>query len=139
MSTNAQPQADAVSPRVNNERIDKGYEVVRYAELTGVPCPCGTAKRGFMDSDSVPFSFHVTTIAKTSRVHYHKRLTETYFVLECDEHSYLELDGERLPLQREMAVLIRPGTRHRAVGNVKVAIVAWPKFDPADEWFDDEE
>jgi hypothetical protein len=36
-----------------------------------------------------------------------------------------------------MAIVIPPGTRHRAVGKIKVAIVASPKFDPADEWFDD--
>lgn len=90
-----------------------------------------------MDYDAVPYSLHITTIATTARVHYHKRLTETYLVLECGEGSYLELDGKRLPLEPEMAVVIPPGTRHRAVGRIKVAIVVTPKFDPDDEWFDD--
>ena len=112
-------------------------EIVRYAEIEGTPCPCGSAKRGLMESSSVPYSLHLTTIAATARVHYHRRITETYLILECDKDAYLELDGERLPLQAEMAIVIPPGTRHRAVGKIKVAIVAWPKFDPADEWFDD--
>ena len=112
-------------------------EVIRYAEIEGTPCPCGSAKRGLMQSASVPYSLHLTTIAETARVHYHRRITETYLVLECGPEAYMELDGERLPLEPEMAIVIPPGTRHRAVGKIKVAIVAWPKFDPADEWFDD--
>lgn len=112
-------------------------EIVRYAELAGIACPCGTAKRGLMDSHSVPYSLHLTTIAATARVHYHRRITETYLILECEQEAYLELDGQRLPIEPEMAVVIPPGTRHRAVGKIKVAIVAWPKFDPSDEWFDD--
>ncbi|MGN6133272.1 MAG: cupin domain-containing protein [Aureliella sp.] len=112
-------------------------EVVRYADIPGTPCPCGSAKRGLMDSTSVPYSLHLTTIAETARVHYHRRITETYLVLECEAGSYLEVDGRQIPLEPEMAIVIPPGTRHRAVGKIKVAIVAWPKFDPADEWFDD--
>jgi mannose-6-phosphate isomerase-like protein (cupin superfamily) len=90
-----------------------------------------------MDSTSVPYSLHLTTIAETARVHYHRRITETYLVLECEAGSYLEVDGRQIPLEPEMAIVIPPGTRHRAVGKIKVAIVASPKFDPADEWFDD--
>ncbi len=112
------------------------YEVVRYRDLPGTPCPCGIAKRGFMESEGVPFSLHITEISMSARVHYHKRLTETYLILECDEGSYLELDNDRLPLEPQMAILIPPGTRHRAVGKIKVAIVAYPKFDPEDEFFD---
>lgn len=112
-------------------------EVVRYRELDGLPCPCGSAKRGLMESTIVPYSLHVTSIFADARIHYHRKITETYFILECDAQAYLELDGQRMPLEPEMAIVIPPGTRHRAVGKIKVAIVAWPKFDPEDEWFDD--
>jgi mannose-6-phosphate isomerase-like protein (cupin superfamily) len=90
-----------------------------------------------MESPGVPYSLHITEIAKTARVHYHKRLTETYLILQCDPGSYLELNGTQLALEPSMAILIPPGTRHRAIGTIKVAIIAWPKFEPADEWFDD--
>ncbi len=89
-----------------------------------------------MEVDSVPYSLHVTQISTDARVHYHRRLTETYFVLECEEEAAIELDGQIVPLKPQMAVLIHPGTRHRALGKMKVLIVATPKFDPADEWFD---
>lgn len=114
------------------------FEIVHFRDLPGTPCPCGTARRAFMESTAVPYSFHITQIESTSRVHYHREITETYLILQCDSNSYMELDGQRIPLEPEMAILIPPLTRHRAVGKVKVAIVAWPKFDPHDEWFDDE-
>ncbi len=116
--------------------ISGGYQVVDYNSLPGIPCPCGTARRGLMDVASVPYSLHVTQIEATAKTHYHKRLTETYFILECDSEAYLELNGERVPVVPYMAFAIHPGTRHRAVGKMKVLIVASPKFDPADEWFE---
>ena len=112
------------------------YEIVNYANLPGVACPCGTARRGLMEVDSVPYSLHVTQIEAAAKSHYHKRLTETYFILECDEGSFLELDGELVPVEPSIAIVIHPRTRHRAVGNMKVLIVVSPKFDPSDEWFD---
>jgi len=69
-----------------------------------------------------------------SRVHYHKKLTEIYFILEGK--GYLELDGERVNVKPMTGVMIKPGCRHRAVGDLRVAIVAIPAFDPEDEWFD---
>ena len=112
------------------------FELIDYQSLPGTPCPCGTARRGLMDVPSVPYSLHVTEISVDARVHYHKRMTETYFVLECDAEACLELDGQRVSVQPRTAVVIHPGTRHRAVGRMTVLIVVTPKFDASDEWFD---
>ncbi|MCR9291212.1 MAG: cupin domain-containing protein [bacterium] len=114
----------------------QAFEFLDYESLPGTPCPCGTARRGLMDVASVPYSLHVTEISEDARAHYHKKITETYFVLECDEDAEIELDGDRFPLKPSTAVVIHPGTRHRAVGKMKVVIIASPKFDPTDEWFD---
>jgi mannose-6-phosphate isomerase-like protein (cupin superfamily) len=62
--------------------------------------------------------------------------TETYFVLECEPGAAIELDGERVPVQKGVAVMIPPGVRHRAVGKMTILNVVVPPFDPADEWFD---
>jgi mannose-6-phosphate isomerase-like protein (cupin superfamily) len=48
----------------------------------------------------------------------------------------MELDDVSFAVRPGMCILIPPGVRHRAVGQMKVLIVALPKFDPADEWFD---
>lgn len=116
--------------------LPQSFEMIDFSELPGTPCPCGTARRGLMDVESVPYSLHLTEISVNAKTHYHKRITETYFILECDEEAALELDGELHPVKPRTAILINPGTRHRAVGKMTVVIVASPKFDPSDEWFD---
>lgn len=113
-----------------------GYEIVRFDELPGVPCPCGTARRGLTEVSDFPGTVHITEISADARRHYHKRLTETYYFLECGPDAQLELDDERIAVKPGMCVMIRPGTRHRALGIMKVLILVLPKFDPADEWFD---
>jgi mannose-6-phosphate isomerase-like protein (cupin superfamily) len=113
-----------------------GYEIVDFAKLPGVPCPCGTARRGLLDVEDFPGSIHVTEIAAEAKTHYHRRLTETYFVLDCAANAKMQLDDEVIDVHPGMCVMIRPGARHRAIGPMKVLIVVLPKFDPGDEWFD---
>lgn len=113
-----------------------GFELVDFAQLSGVACPCGTARRAFADVADFPGTVHVTEISVDARLHYHRRLTETYFFLECGPDAKMQLDGELIAVKPGMCVMIRPGTRHRAVGQMKVLILVLPKFDPEDEWFD---
>ena len=112
------------------------FEIVDFGELPGTPCPCGIARRGFAEADDFPATIHVTEIREDAELHYHKKLTETYFFLECEEDAKMQLNDEIVSVKPGMSVLIRPGTRHRAIGKMKVLIVVFPKFDSADEWFD---
>ena len=113
-----------------------GYEIVDFSSLEGTPCPCGTARRAFVDTVDFPATIHVTEIAVDARTHYHRRITEAYYFFECAADARMQLDDEIVPVQPGMAILIRPGTRHRAIGRMKVLIVAIPKFDPSDEFED---
>jgi mannose-6-phosphate isomerase-like protein (cupin superfamily) len=113
-----------------------GYEVIDFAEVPAVACPCGWARRALADVADFPGTLHVTEITADERMHYHRRLTETYFVLECQPGAQLQLDDQRIDLRPGVCVLIRPGVRHRAIGTMRVLILALPKFDPEDEWFD---
>lgn len=110
--------------------------VVDFADLTGVPCPCGTARRAFADVEDYPATIHVTDISVDAKLHYHKTLTETYYFLECDDDAKMQLDDEIIPVRVGMTIMIPPGVRHRAIGKMKILLVAIPKFDPADEWED---
>ncbi len=113
-----------------------GYEIADFSAITGVPCPCGTARRAFADVDDFPGTIHVTEIAADAKVHYHKTLTETYFFLECGPDAKMQLDDELVPVRPGTCIMIRPGTRPRAVGKMKVLIMVLPKFDSEDEWLD---
>ena len=110
------------------------YLVAQLDEIDPVPCPCGSARRGFAAADNPTATVHIVEISADSRTHYHKRLTEIYVILEGSGH--LELDGHRVAVRPMTAALIRPGCRHRAVGRMRVLNTCLPPFDPADEWFD---
>ena len=113
-----------------------GYELADFSQIQGVPCPCGTARRAFADVEDFSGTVHVTEICMSAKLHYHKQLTETYYFLECDADAQMQLDDEIIDVKPGMSIMIRPGTRHRALGQMKVLILVLPKFDPADEWFD---
>lgn len=114
----------------------KPYERVRFSSLPGVPCPCGIARRAFADVEDFPGTIHVTEISADAQLHYHRRLTETYYFLECEPGARMQLNDETVEVQPGDCILIRPGTRHRAIGKMNVLIVVFPKFDESDEWFD---
>lgn len=110
------------------------FQITHLADLTPVACPCGTARRAFLEDGDRVASLHVVEISAEARTHYHKRMTEIYYVLEGE--GQMELDGELHPVRPGDAVMIKPGCRHRAIGKLKVLNVPVPAFDPADEWFD---
>ena len=112
----------------------QNYMIADFADLEAVPCPCGSSKRAFATPENALATMHEVTIKKDSRTHYHKKMTEIYYVLEGEGH--IELDGENHPIKPSMAIFIKPGCRHRAVGQLKILNVPIPAFDPEDEWFD---
>lgn len=110
------------------------YLIAQLDEAPGVDCPCGVARRVFAAPENTTATVHLTDIRADAKVHYHKRMTEIYVVLEGE--GEIELDGERFPLKPLTAVMIRPGCRHRAIGKLRILNIPIPPFDPADEWFD---
>ncbi len=119
---------------MSESRSEKPYSIVRFDGLEPVKCPCGFSRRGFLEEPEGDVSLHLVDIAEDSKPHYHRRLTEVYFVLEGE--GEIELDGRKFPVRPGTAVKIRPGCRHRALGRMKILNVVVPRFDPNDEWFD---
>ena len=112
----------------------KRYSVVHFSEVDPVPCPCGSTRRAFTEDPDQIASIHLVDISEDAQTHYHKKLTEIYYVVEG--HGEMELDGQRVPVQPGSTILIKPGCRHRAIGKMKILNVPIPAFDPKDEWFD---
>lgn len=110
------------------------YSVVHLDDVTAVPCPCGMSQRAFTDDPDQIASLHVVDISVDARTHYHKKLTEIYYILEGT--GQMELDGELVDVGPGSTVLIKPGCRHRAIGKMRILNVPVPAFDPEDEWFD---
>jgi len=103
-------------------------------DLEAVKCPCGLARRGLKRPENDVATLHLTEISEDAREHYHKNMCEIYFVLEGE--GEIVLNGERHPVKPGSTVLINAGTRHKAVGKLKVIVVVIPPFDPQDEFFD---
>ncbi len=112
----------------------KKYRVARLDEIDAIPCPCGKTRRAFVAEDNPIATLHLVDISRDSRAHYHQAITEIYLVLEGQGH--MELDNDIIQLEPMTAVLIKPGCRHRAVGNLRIVNIAVPAFDPHDEWFE---
>lgn len=112
----------------------KNYMISQIDQVEPVRCPCGFARRSFATPDNKVATLHMVDIQQDSQVHYHKKMTEIYVVLEGE--GFMELDGERIPVRPMTSIFIKPGCRHRAVGKLKIINVPIPAFDPHDEWFD---
>ena len=111
------------------------YLIEQLDEMETLQCSCGTTRRAFVTPDNQVATMHLVDISKESRTHYHKKLTEIYLILAGEGH--MELDGESIPVKPMTTILIKPGCRHRAVGNMRIVNIPVPAFDPEDEWFDD--
>ena len=110
------------------------YMIANFDDIDAVRCPCGFSRRAFVSPDKPAATMHVVDIQQDARVHYHKKLTEIYFVLEGE--GEMELDSQRVPVKPFTAIFIKPGCRHRAVGKMRIVNVSIPAFDPEDEWLD---
>ncbi len=111
----------------------KNYRIVDFDQVPGVACPCGTAHRAFADVAGFPATIHRTEIVGDAKPHYHRTLTETYYVLDCASDARMQLGDELVSVKPGICVMIPPGVVHRAVGRMTVLIFVLPKFDPADE------
>ena len=110
------------------------YMIAKFDDIDTVKCPCGFSRRAFVSPDNQVATMHIVDIEQDAKVHYHKKLTEVYLILEGDGH--MELDGQLVPVKPFTAIFIKPGCRHRAVGKMRIVNVSIPAFDPEDEWFD---
>jgi len=103
-------------------------------DLHAIKCPCGFSRRGLQRPENDVATLHVVEISEDAREHYHKSMSEIYFVLEGT--GEILLDGQSYPVKPGSAILIGPGTRHKAKGKLKVIVVVIPPFDPRDEFFE---
>jgi len=111
------------------------YQIAQLDEIAPLQCACGTTRRAFVSDDNPVATMHLLEVREDARLHYHKKMTEIYLILEGE--GQMELDGEIIPVKPMTSILIQPGCRHRAIGEMRIVIVPIPAIDPEDEWFDD--
>lgn len=105
---------------VSGKEVKNMQAIVRYpGEEKVVPCPCGESHRFFTAENGAALGLHVTSISG-AEPHYHKVMTESYFVLEGS--GQIELDGEIHDVRPGTAILIPPGVVHRGIGDFRVIV-----------------
>ncbi len=114
----------------------KRYKIENFEQLKSQNCPGGLAKRACTTEPEKTATIHLVEISQNSRVHYHKRTTEIYYILEGS--GQIELDAELFNVKPGMTIMIKPECRHRALGKMKILNIPIPAFDPEDEFFDTE-
>jgi mannose-6-phosphate isomerase-like protein (cupin superfamily) len=91
---------------------------------------CLTSKEDFADMD-----FAHITITDSTKEHYHKKLTEAYFVLKGS--IAVELDGVVENLEVGDLILIHPNTNHKAwktsEEDAEILVVCSPPWSQEDE------
>lgn len=123
--------------RGGRRKLGNSFLIADFGAMKPVSCPCGRSRRAFLRKDNRVCSVHLVEIRADSQTHYHRKLTETYYVLKGK--GRLQLEGKSYSLRPGMAVMIRPGTRHRAVpgpSGLQILNLVVPPFDPRDEWTD---
>ena len=114
--------------------MSANYAVAQLDQIPAVPCPCGQSRRAFVTPDNPVATIHLVDSRVDTKAHYHKKLTEIYLILEGE--GQIELDGKLFPVKPLTSILIKPGCRHRLIGQIKFVNMPDPAFDPHDEWFD---
>jgi len=87
------------------------YRIIDFDQLPAVACPCGTARRALTDVAELPATVHRTRITADARLHYHRRLSETYYILECGPEARMQLDDRLVALRPGLCIYIPPGVR----------------------------
>jgi len=108
--------------------------IVRHVDdIQSVECPCGQSTRIITGKDTPMLSVHKTEISD-SKCHYHKIITEAYYILEGK--GTMTLNDEQVELYPGLVIYIPPGVRHQVRGQIKTLIMSVPAFDDKDEFFD---
>ena len=121
------------SPATPSNRNPMNFHFAQLDELPEIECCCGTTQRAFTELPDAPASVHHLKVKDDPTPHYHQKTTEIYLVLEGE--GFLELDGEKIPVKPLSTVLIKPGCRHRAIGDLRVVNIPIPKHNEEDFFF----
>ena len=105
------------------------YLLAQLDQLPGVPCPCGVSRRAFGGDPDKIATVHYLEIRPDNVVHYHKKLTEIYIILEGSGH--LELDGAQLAVNEGIFIgysAKRRQTLHRVKSQTPIFRLLGPRF-----------
>lgn len=103
----------------------------RTTEVAPAPCPCGTSRRLITRADTPLANLHVTSIRNAS-LHFHKKTTEFYYILEGS--GRMQVGDDEFDLEPGVIFMVEPNVPHRGSGDFDALIVGVPAIEPDDEY-----
>ena len=67
------------------------YQIAQLDDIPTIQCPCGFTRRAFTSDADQTATLHLLDVQMDARIHYHKKITEIYLIL--DGKGHMELDG----------------------------------------------
>jgi mannose-6-phosphate isomerase-like protein (cupin superfamily) len=105
----------------------------RLSDIETVRGVCGW-RRSLITADDTAVANVSHLAIDDSKMHYHKEMTEYYYVLKGG--GEIVLDGEQRVIAEGDLVLIPPGVRHTSYGQMDVLIIGVPALEATDIYFD---
>jgi mannose-6-phosphate isomerase-like protein (cupin superfamily) len=96
---------------------------------------CGTMRKLTTSNDFKDMDVVHVTITDSTKKHYHKKLTEVYYVLKGSID--VEIDSKIEHLEKDQMIMIFPNTNHKAwktsKENAEILVVCCPPWTEEDE------
>jgi quercetin dioxygenase-like cupin family protein len=109
------------------------YLIRRLDDIPTQRGVCGW-RRTLVTHDDTPVANVSHLRIEDSRYHYHREMTEFYYVLSGG--GTITLDGEKKPITAGDLVVIKPGVWHTSDGEMDVLILGVPAGEQTDVWFE---
>ncbi len=111
------------------------YIIRKVKETQPVEITCGTMRKLTGSKDFEGMDIVHVTITDETKEHYHKKLTECYYVLKGA--IAVEIDGKTESLEQGSLIMIYPNTKHKARKtsreNAEILVVCCPPWSEEDE------
>jgi mannose-6-phosphate isomerase-like protein (cupin superfamily) len=117
---------------MTTESTDR-YIIRRLGEISTERGVCGWRKT-LVTHDDTPVANVSHLTIDDSKYHYHREMTEFYYVLSGG--GTMTLDGERRRIDAGDLVVIKPGVWHTSEGEMEVLILGVPAGEQTDVWFE---
>jgi len=96
---------------------------------------CGTMRNLTNSEDFQGMDFCHVIISDKTKEHYHKKLTEVYYVLKGS--IAVEIDGKIENLEQDSLIMIFPNTNHKALKtseeDAEILVICCPPWSKEDE------
>ena len=112
---------------------DEKYLIRRLADTPTERGVCGWRKT-LVTHDDTPVANVSHLQINDSKYHYHRVMTEFYYVLSGG--GTMTLDGEKRAITAGDLVVIKPGVWHTSDGEMDVLILGVPAGEQTDVWFE---